>query len=157
MDRVMDERSPKWLIGWRKITNTTNERTLIAFPFPRGGLGDSGIVFSVESEENILLVYALLNSIVLDFVVRQKVGGTNLNIFYIKQFPIIPFGRIREAGSTYLKERVTRLISTSTNMTKAIGSMTQIWDGDERAVFRAEIDSLVAIIWTYPRGFNVHP
>jgi hypothetical protein len=151
MDRVMDERSPKWLIGWRKITNTTNERTLIAFPFPRGGLGDSGIVFSVESEENILLVYALLNSIVLDFVVRQKVGGTNLNIFYIKQFPIIPFGRIREAGSTYLKERVTRLISTSTNMTKAIGSMTQIWDGDERAVFRAEIDSLVARLYGLTR------
>lgn len=31
---------------------------------------------------------AAMNSFVVDYVVRQKVGGTTLNFFYVRQFPV---------------------------------------------------------------------
>jgi hypothetical protein len=33
---------------------------------------------------------ALANSFVVDYVARQKVGGTHINYFYLKQFPFLP-------------------------------------------------------------------
>jgi hypothetical protein len=39
VDGWMDSRSPRWLMGWRDITNATNERTVIASVVPRVGVG----------------------------------------------------------------------------------------------------------------------
>ncbi|MFQ5401671.1 MAG: hypothetical protein ACE5E7_18995, partial [Anaerolineae bacterium] len=43
--------------------------------------------------EDPLLASCLLgntDALVVDYVVRQKLGGTSLNFFYVKQFPILP-------------------------------------------------------------------
>src|SRR5690606_35028944 len=40
LDDWMDRRSPRWLMGWRDITNATNERTVIASVIPRAGVGN---------------------------------------------------------------------------------------------------------------------
>jgi hypothetical protein len=37
LHRLHDARSQRWLIGWRDITNATNERTVIATVLPRSG------------------------------------------------------------------------------------------------------------------------
>ena len=35
---LIDRKQPRWLMGWRDITNTTSERTVIASVFPRVGV-----------------------------------------------------------------------------------------------------------------------
>jgi len=35
----LEAHSPRWLMGWRDITNATNERTVIASVLPRAGVG----------------------------------------------------------------------------------------------------------------------
>ena len=37
----------------------------------------------------LLCLIANVNSLVLDFIARQKVGGTNLNFFIVKQFQVL--------------------------------------------------------------------
>jgi len=79
-----------WLLGWRNITNATNERTVIAAVIPRVGVGHSMPLCLPGRDHRVAGLIGNLASFVLDFVSRQKVGGTNLTFNYIEQFAIIP-------------------------------------------------------------------
>ena len=72
-----------WLLGFRDIARSTDERTAIFSLMPRAGVGNKiPLVFSDTSTIQIAGLLATLNSLTFDFVTRQKVGGTSLN-FYI--------------------------------------------------------------------------
>jgi hypothetical protein len=67
--------TPKWLLGFRDITNTTNERTVIAGLMPKIGVGHTcPIIFSNQDADQALLFSTSLNSFAQDFVARQKIG-----------------------------------------------------------------------------------
>ena len=38
---IIERKQPRWLMGWRDITNATNERTVIASVFPKVGVGNN--------------------------------------------------------------------------------------------------------------------
>lgn len=64
-----------WMLGYRRISNATNERTFLITPIPAYAAGDS--VFLIFSDQLPQLVSALvgcLNSLIFDFVCRQKWG-----------------------------------------------------------------------------------
>ena len=81
----------KWFIGFRNVSSGISERTMIASIFPGLGIADTlSIVLSkVENIPLLSCFYSNLNSIIFDFIARQKVGGAHLNNFIVKQFPII--------------------------------------------------------------------
>jgi len=81
-----------WLILWRDVTNSTNERTSIACIIPKSlaSVASPGIGFD-QSLDGALL-YANLNSIVFDYLARQKVSGLHFNWGLVKQVPVVfPF------------------------------------------------------------------
>ena len=85
--------SRDWLMGWRDITNATNERTVIAAPFPLTGVGNSAplMLFPMTLDPRLLAsLTANLSAIALDFPARHKVGGTHLNYFVYQQLPVLP-------------------------------------------------------------------
>ncbi|HQB07602.1 MAG TPA: hypothetical protein PK712_07060, partial [Rectinema sp.] len=89
----LESKSPRWLMGWRKITNATNERTVIASVLPRAGVGDSMTLMLFGSTIDLYLFACLLfnlSSLIADFIARHKIGGTNLNYFIYKQLPVLP-------------------------------------------------------------------
>jgi hypothetical protein len=59
---------------------------------PIVGFGNSAVVSLFGYSEARLLsnLSANLTSFCFDWVVRQKMGGTNMNMFYVKQFPVLP-------------------------------------------------------------------
>jgi hypothetical protein len=60
-----------WLMGWRDIARSTDERTLISGLFPVCGCGDKFLLmFPNESAEKSIALFASLNSIVCDYVAR---------------------------------------------------------------------------------------
>jgi hypothetical protein len=64
---------PKWLMGWRGITNATNERTLITSIVPFSAIGNSTTVAVFRENQSAILLsllYANLNSFALDFAAR---------------------------------------------------------------------------------------
>jgi hypothetical protein len=104
----------RWLLGWRDITNATNERTMIATIFPRHGCGDKFLLMMPDT--NTLLIAALLatlNSLVFDYVTRQKVGGTSLKYFTMKQLPVLPPEAFSAADLVFIVPRVVELVSTA--------------------------------------------
>ncbi len=74
----------KRLLGFRNVARSTDVRTIIASQFPRAGAGNSMPVIVSESDE---LLQAALTSFLTDYVLRQKLGGTNLNFIYVQQIP----------------------------------------------------------------------
>jgi len=147
MDQVMDQRSPKWLMGFRNISNSTNERTFIPFIFPRGGLGNSGTIIFGLNRENTIILAVNMSSLVFDFIVRQKVGGTNLNQFYVKQFPVIDYNSITGKVIDYITSRGADLMYTSRLMANSKDTQLHLWDPESRATYRAELDALYARLY----------
>ena len=136
-----------WLMGWRDITNATNERTVIATAFPRVGVNHKTPLFFVEHPPR--LAAALLAnwlSLTLDFTARQKIGGTSLTYFYLKQFPILPPTAYTESNLAFIVPRVLELTYTSNTLAPFARDLGYdgkpfAWDEDRRRKLRAELDA----------------
>ena len=88
----------RWLLGWRDICRSTDERTVIASVVPRVGVGHTLPLMLVEGaapRESCCLM-ANLNSLAHDYAARQKMGGTHLTFGYLNQLPLL-------APSTYVE------------------------------------------------------
>jgi hypothetical protein len=89
------------------------------------------------------------SSVVVVFVARQKVGGTNLNLFYLYQFPFLPPSAFAEADLAFIAPRLLELSYTSHSMAPFARDLgydgpPYTWDEDRRALLRAELDSWYA-------------
>lgn len=147
MDQVMDQRSPKWLMGWRDIARSTDERTVITALLPRCGVGNTiNMILGVPDEYKFFLI-ANLSSIILDYCARQKVGGTHLNQFYFKQLPVLQPAEVNPILIALINRCVGKLVSTSIGMASIFSEELSSWNDNERANLRAELDALYARLY----------
>jgi len=146
-------------LGFRDIASNTNERTLISTitacvfhgnKLPNLKVHDNNGKKLIESSEQILLC-AILNSFVIDWMIRQKVT-TTLNFFYIYQLPVPRL----EAGDKWFKqivERAAKLICTTReydDLAKEVGLGSHhngVTNEVERGKLRAELDGIIAHIY----------
>jgi hypothetical protein len=159
LDTWMDARSPRWLMGWRDICRGTDERTVIASVMPRAGVGNKLPLLLPDMSIGAALSAALLgnlSSLTLDFVARQKLGGTTLNYFYLKQFPVLPPDRYAPTDLKYILPRVLELTYTANDLgswAEDLGCSTSPfpWDLGRRARLRAELDAYYARLYGLTR------
>jgi len=90
---VRDQLDGRWdgasLLGWRRIARSTDERTFISAVLPTHAFGDSiFLMLPMEQPGVIDALEAILASYAFDFVLRQKIGGTNASFFLIEQLPL---------------------------------------------------------------------
>lgn len=121
------------LTGWRRICRATDARTVITTRGPQTGYGDSW--FLAVSTHRGPELQATWSSFALDFVARQKMGGTNMNFFTFMQLPMPRLDQFRGVDlqldrplSAWIGVRVDRLNGW-------------ISDPEERARVRAELDA----------------
>ncbi|HXF89853.1 MAG TPA: hypothetical protein VNK48_16005 [Xanthobacteraceae bacterium] len=107
-----------WLMGWRDIARTTDERTVIAAAFPRVGCGDTLLLKfpTVEDPRLFACNVANLCSLALDYAARQKIGGTHLKYNVFKQLPVLPPSFYTPADLAFIVPRVLELTYTSWSM-----------------------------------------
>jgi len=139
-----------WLMGWRKITNATNERTLIATVFPKSAAGDSlPLVLPSTAPEKVACLLANLLSLVTDYAERQKIGGTNLTFQFLFQLPTLPPDYYTGARLGFIVPLILELTYTSHSLTpfaRDLGYDGQpfAWDESRRAHLRADLDAFYA-------------
>lgn len=86
--RLRDVWGRGWLLGWRDICRSTDQRTVIASIFPRCAAGNTLPLMFVPAAPGLCAAfYAVLCSYVFDYAARQKIGGTHLTFNYFKQLP----------------------------------------------------------------------
>ncbi len=140
----------RWLMGWRDICRATDERTLIANVVPPFACGDKFLLlFPRHDPMRCAVLLASLNSLTCDFVARQKLGGTSLKYYVIKQLAVPPPSSYSDTTVNAIARRVLELTFTSHSMAPFavdLGYSGQPfkWDDQRRAVLRAELDATVA-------------
>ncbi|MFI7014501.1 Eco57I restriction-modification methylase domain-containing protein [Streptomyces sp. NPDC050164] len=136
----------EWVMGFRKITSSLDERSVIAFLAPRGGVADSANVILPGDIEHASVLYAQLSSFVFDYFARQKLGGVNLNFFIFAQLPtLLPSQAERHAP--FVNPRVLELAYSAYDMRGFAREMNDTgkpfrWNETRRQVIRAELDAL---------------
>ena len=139
-----------WLIGWRDVSGSTVLRTVIAAALPRVAVGHSmPLLFSTEIPRRRIFLLANLNSIVLDYLARQSVGGNHITYSHLKQFAVLPPSFCTECRLDFIVPRVLKLVYTSESMRPLARDLNNFdepysWDAGGRAVIRAEIDAFFA-------------
>jgi Alw26I/Eco31I/Esp3I family type II restriction m6 adenine DNA methyltransferase len=141
----------KYRFAYRAVASNTNERSLICTIIPPCFTGNSLNVSESLDNKSQLICVSLLNSFVVDWLVRQKVT-TNINIFYIKQLPV---PRLTESDRTFsdIVQRAAKLICTTPEFDElaqevGLGSHTNgVTDESERAKIRAELDGIIAHLY----------
>ncbi|MCI0581211.1 MAG: N-6 DNA methylase, partial [Chloroflexi bacterium] len=151
------EQLKSYRVVHRRIAATTNERTLIAAIVPPNTACEvNATVVLIQGSDNgqtKLYVCSLLNSYVLDYIIRYKIS-TTLNMFYIYQLPAPRLA----AGNPYFDAIVPRAARLTCTRPEFAGLWQEVigqaWDEtggatdqSERARLRAELDGLVAHLY----------
>lgn len=115
-----------WLLGWRDITSSLDERTVIASVIPRVAVGHTTPLLFVKPEHvrQMLCLQANLTAFAFDYVARQKIGGTHLTYTYFNQLPVLSPDHYAEprpwTGTetlhSWITNRVLELVGTTTSM-----------------------------------------
>ncbi|MBI4516860.1 MAG: hypothetical protein HY699_13705 [Deltaproteobacteria bacterium] len=154
--RLRDRWERGWLLGWRDICRSTDERTVIASVLPQVASGDT-VLLMLPSEDALTkagLCAACLDSFPLDFAARQKVGGTHLKYHVFKQLPVLapttyeqlvpwlPHERVRD----WLLARVLELTYTAWDLAAfahdcGYDGPPFRWDEARRFLLRCELDA----------------
>jgi len=142
--------SHQWLLGWRDITNATNQRTLISCVLPRVACNDKLLLMMPDTDAaQIGGLYANLCSLTTDFAARQKVGGTSFKYFTMRQIPILPPNFYTEPRLAFIIPKVLELTYTSHSLAPFARDLGHdgppfAWDEHRRAHLRADLDAFYA-------------
>ncbi len=157
LDGWMGARSPRWMMGWRDITGVEKIRTVIAAVIPRVGVGHTMPLLHCDKEpRQQAALLGNLNALALDYIARQKVGGTHLTYGYIKQFPVLPPERYTEADLAFIVPRVLELTYTAHDLAPWAANLGHTgtpfaWNPERRAQLRAELDAYYARLYGLDR------
>jgi hypothetical protein len=150
--RLADRSMCEWLFGFRNVCRATDDRTLIDALIPLAGVGNSMPVLITGSSPWLLA--ASLSSLPVDYTIRQKLGGTNMNFFYVEQIPVpspLAFAepcawQTNMTIGDWMECRLLELIYTAWDIASLARDLGDngppfIWNADRREVLRAEIDA----------------
>jgi len=156
-----------WILGWRDICRSTDERKVIAGVIPRVGVGHTVPLFFFDSADSrsISSFAALISSFALDFISRQKIGGTHLTYIYLKQLPILPpqiFDAVApwsplESLRDWISSRVLELTATAFDLIPFASDLGYAgppfrWDEARRLRLRCELDAAFFHLYGIPRA-----
>lgn len=157
-----------YYIAFRDVTNATNERTCVATLMPSGIAAGHKAPRS-ENERSLIpsaCFAAMLSSLVFDYVARQKVGGSSMALFIMKQQPVLTPDQISSAMQWQIVKRVAELCYFNHDMD---GWASELWEEmneeqraelprlgtqqpwiynpERRAVLQAELDAIFAHLY----------
>ena len=148
-----------WLLGWRDITGVEKVRTVIGGFLPKAAVGHTmPLMFPTDSSvEQLQYLAANLTSFALDYVARQKVGGTHLTFGLLNQLPVLPPSTSEQAcswspGETvaeWMHPRVAELVCTADDMAPLAAELgfssppisQSRWNPERRFQLRCELDA----------------
>ncbi len=149
--------APKWLLAFRDIARSTDERTAIVSFLPFAGVGHQAPLLRSDAPlSRVSCLVGNLNSLTLDYAARRKLGGTHLTYDYVKQFPVLPPEAYAEADVYFIGERVRELVYTAWEMKPWAEAMGYDgppfpWDEERRALLRADLDAWFARLYGLTR------
>ncbi len=142
-----------WFLVFQNITASTNERTFICSIIPRYAVGNSiTLILTNKPPKLVCCLLANLSSLIFDYVVRQKLGGINLNYFIVEQLPVLPPKIYSKELQELIIPKVVELVYTSGDMHEfaklcGINAPPYPWNEEKRLRLKAELDAIFAHLY----------
>lgn len=136
----------QWLLGWRDVARTTDERTAIPAFLPKVAVGHTFPLMFPDAPPNLIAaMVAAQGSLVFDFVARQKVGGIHMALMTWKQLPV-PHPEDLTRHTNFIVPRFLELVHSSWELTPLARDLGDDgppfrWDETRRSLLRAELDA----------------
>ena len=165
---VVWEWTHKWILAYRDVTKSTNERTFVLSCIPdSAGVGNTATLLYAERgcmPGAVLL--GIMSSLTFDYVARQKNGGKHMSTFIAKQLPLLTPDQIPSAMQLQIVKRVAELCYFNHDMD---GWASELWEEmseeqrselpqlgaqqpwiynpERRAILQAELDAIFAYLY----------
>jgi len=118
---------------------------MISCAIPKSAVGDKApLLFSNRQAYEVAALLSNLNSFTCDYAVRQKVGGTDIGQYHIKQFPVHPPERYTSDLLEYIVPRVLELTYTAWDLAAFADDVWSESAADLRAAINAQWEANVA-------------
>jgi hypothetical protein len=164
VDEALDGKwDREWLLGWRDIARSTDYRTYISALLPLAAVGDK-FLLAMANDLDIAILNGVWSSLIFDFVVRNKVAGTSVKFYSVKQLPCptpaqlgVPAPWLPAASiSDEIRDRVRELTVTSWRMAPFARDMGDFgppfrWLPARREQIRAELDAMMFHVYGLDR------
>ncbi|MCM2370624.1 Eco57I restriction-modification methylase domain-containing protein [Aporhodopirellula aestuarii] len=134
----------------RRITRSTDERSLISALIPEAGISDSATLLVTDMNDAVHVV-GVFNSFAMDYFARQKLAGVTLSPYILRQFPIPSHDQLNSlkllAGNlVWLPNRVLELTFTAWDLEAfaldfGYKGPPFRWDEERRFRLRCELDA----------------
>jgi hypothetical protein len=105
-----------------------------------------------EYKSTMPVIVSMMNSMILDYIARQKVTSTQLDLFLIEQLPVVPPAAYSRAfgpktAAEIVRDHVLRLTYSALDMQPFARDMGYdgapfVWNEAERRHWRARLDAL---------------
>lgn len=145
-----------WLLAFRDISRSTDERTVIASVLPSAyAVGHTApLILPYMRSDLSSCLLANLNSLFVDFVERIKQSGTHVSLFLLKQLPVLPPDFYTNSDVQYIQKRVAKLTRNNFEIQKVWltdCASYQFQAPKERLMLRAELDAYFAHLYGLSR------
>jgi hypothetical protein len=165
VDKRFSERWDRdWLLGWRDIARGDDLRTLAPCVLPRSAVGDKFLLALPLDPSTGYLLHATWSSLACDYIVRQKMSGTAVKYFVLKQIAVPSPSFFQEhclwnapsSLADWLRPYVLELSYTSDRLSpyaEELGDSGRPfrWDPARRLVLRAELDAAFMHVYSWSR------
>lgn len=162
LDKTEGARQP--VIAFRDIARATDARTMIAALIPSSAAGNTApLIRSDMPQHQMALLLGNLNSVLFDYVARQKAQSTHLNWYIVEQLPVVaPAAYDRRFGSRtaagIVQASVLELSYTAHDLAPFARDLGYVdeggavlppfsWNEDRRLRVRARLDALFFILY----------
>ena len=138
---VLSQRTDAWYITFKDISAATNERTMIPTIVPLAGIGNTIRLFFPDGRVNQRALFsAMWSSLVVDYVVRQKLAGLHVAFNIVEQIPILtPASFHLDKGvEAQLVSGITELTYTSWDIKAFADDLWREADIELRQTLRAQ-------------------
>jgi len=147
----------RWLMGYREITSAGLYRTTIYSALPLCGVSNKIplVSFGTKSIRYARMFLGCMNSLILDFCSRQKLGGASFSFFIKKQIPVLQpstYDKVCPWDNSlslmqWIESRILELCFTAWDMEafaqdSGIDCPPFIWDEGRRFEIRCELDAI---------------
>ena len=165
---VVWEWKHNWILAYRDVTKSTNERTFVLSCIPDScGVGHTATLLYAERgcmPGAVLL--GMMSSLTFDYVARQKNGGKHMSTFIAKQLPLLTPDQIPSTTQWQIVKRVAELCYFNHDMD---GWASELWEEmneeqraalpqlgaqqpwiynpERRSVLQAELDAIFAHLY----------
>ncbi|MDD6505814.1 MAG: restriction endonuclease, partial [Prevotellaceae bacterium] len=157
-----------YYIAFRDVARAADARTCVASLMPSGMAAGhkAPLVFTSRGLIPSACFAALLSSLVFDYVAKQKVGGSSMGLFIMKQMPVLTPEQIPSPMQWQIIKRVAELCYFNHDLD---GWATELWEEmneeqraelpqlgnkqpwifnpDRRALLQAELDAIFAHLY----------